>query len=187
MNQNMIVKKKHTSAQKLVLVGMFAALLAVLSQLSIPMPTGVPITLQTFAVALTGYVLGWKLGTAATLIYLLIGAAGMPVFSNFSGGPGAFAGMTGGFLWGFVVMTFLCGAGMEQKNKIALSGFSIAGLAACHLLGIWQFMFVTDLAFIPAAMAASVPYLVKDAVSLIAAYIAAKMVRKALRAAGIES
>lgn len=185
MNQNLVVKKKQTSVQKLVLVGMFAAVLAVLSQLSIPMPTGVPVTLQTFAVALTGYVLGWKLGTVAVLVYILIGAAGAPVFANFSGGPGALVGMSGGFLWGFIVMVFLCGFGAEQKNKLVLSGMSFAGLAACHLLGIWQFMAVTEMKFIPAALAASVPYLAKDAVSLIAAYLVAKTIRKALNAAGI--
>ncbi|MCA5010971.1 biotin transporter BioY, partial [Clostridioides difficile] len=65
---------------------MFAAVLAVISQLSIPMPTGVPITIQIFGVALIGTVLGWKLGFLATLIYILLGAVGLPVFSNFRGG-----------------------------------------------------------------------------------------------------
>ena len=60
----------------IVLTGMFAAVLAALSQVQIPMPSGVPVTLQTFAVALTGYVLGWKYGLASTAIYTLLGAIG---------------------------------------------------------------------------------------------------------------
>ena len=57
-----------------VLVGMFAAVLAVISQISLPMPTGVPITIQVFGVALVGAVLGSRLGTTATLVYVLLGA-----------------------------------------------------------------------------------------------------------------
>ena len=66
----------------IVLTGMFAAVLAALSQIQIPMPSGVPVTLQTFAVALTGYVLGWQYGLASTAIYILLGAIGLPVFAG---------------------------------------------------------------------------------------------------------
>lgn len=85
-------------------VGMFAAVLAVLSQISIPMPSGVPITLQTFAVALAGVVLAWKLGTASVLVYILLGAVGVPVFAGFTGGAQALVNYTGGFIWGFLGM-----------------------------------------------------------------------------------
>ena len=50
------------------------------------MPTGVPITVQVFAVALVGVILGWKRGVLAVLVYILIGAVGVPVFANFKGG-----------------------------------------------------------------------------------------------------
>lgn len=80
---------------KMVMVGVFAAVMAVLSQISIPLPTGVPVTLQTFAVALCGYVLGVQMGGLALAVYLAIGAVGLPVFAGFSGGIGAFAGVTG--------------------------------------------------------------------------------------------
>ena len=62
--------------QRTVLTGVFAALLAVLSQIAIPLPTGVPITLQTFAVALCGYVLGPGMGALSVGVYLALGAAG---------------------------------------------------------------------------------------------------------------
>ena len=86
---------------KYIYAGLFAAVLAVLSQLAIPMPGAVPLTLQTFGVALCAYVLGWKLGTLSYLIYFLLGLAGVPVFSNFTGGIGKLFGPTGGFLIGF--------------------------------------------------------------------------------------
>ena len=81
--------------KEIVCAGMFTAVLVILSQLAIPMPTGVPITLQTFAVALTGVVLAWKLGLASTIIYILLGTVGVPVFSEFSGGLHVLVGYTG--------------------------------------------------------------------------------------------
>lgn len=173
------------STKNMIMTGMFAAVLAVLSQLSIPMPTGVPITLQTFAVALTAYVLGWKLGTLATIVYILVGAVGVPVFANFSGGIHVLVGMTGGFIWGFIFMVLLCGLGFAQKNKVLLVVLSGAGLAVCHLLGIFQFMAVAEMGFTEAALAVSVPYLLKDIISVAVAYVLALVVRKALAAADI--
>ena len=94
---------------KYIYAGLFAAVLAVLSQLAIPMPGAVPLTLQTFGVALCAYVLGWKLGTLSYLIYFLLGLAGVPVFSNFTGGISKLFGPTGGFLLGFFLLSFGCG------------------------------------------------------------------------------
>ena len=74
-------ERKFTT-REMVLVGMFAAVLAVISQISLPMPTGVPITIQVFGVALVGAVLGSRLGTTATLVYVLLGAIGLPIFAN---------------------------------------------------------------------------------------------------------
>ena len=177
--------KKSSSTRTVVFTGMFVAVLAVLSQMAIPMPSGVPVTLQTFAVALTAYVLGWKMGVAATAVYILLGAVGVPVFANFSGGFDKLVGMTGGFIWGFLFMVLLCGLGLKQKNKGLLIVLSAAGLAICHLLGIFQFMAVMDMEFVPAAMAVSVPYLVKDVVSVVLAYFVALAVRRGLSAANL--
>ena len=103
--------------QRTVMAGVFAALLVVLSQVSIPLPTGIPVTLQTFAVALCGCVLGPAVGSAAVGVYLALGAVGVPVFAGFSGGAGALVGMTGGYLWAFLPMAFLCGLGAQQNLR----------------------------------------------------------------------
>ncbi len=84
--------KNREKAIQIVLVGVFAAVLAVLSQISIPLPSGIPVTLQTFAVALCGYALGWKRGLLATAVYVALGLVGLPVFSGFSGGVGSVLG-----------------------------------------------------------------------------------------------
>ena len=82
------------TTREMVLAGMFAAVMAVISQLSIPMPTGVPVTIQVFGVALVGAVLGWRLGLCSMLVYILIGAVGLPVFANFGGGIKSLVGLT---------------------------------------------------------------------------------------------
>ena len=94
---------------KYIYAGLFAAVLAILSQLAIPMPGAVPLTLQTFGVALCAYVLGWKLGTLSYLVYFLLGLVGVPVFSNFTGGISKLFGPTGGFLIGFFLLSVGCG------------------------------------------------------------------------------
>lgn len=177
--------KKQETTRTLVLTGMFVAVLAALSQLSIPTPSGVPITLQTFAVALTAYVLGGKMGAAATAVYLLLGAVGVPVFAGFHSGVSVLFGMTGGFLWGFLCMAFLCGIGIEQKSRALRLALSVAGLALCHALGVLQYMAVMDMGVKQAFVVMSLPYLVKDAASVAAAYLAALSIHRALRAANL--
>ena len=68
------MKKSKLTTKQIVLTGMMTAVLAVLSIVTIPLPTGVPVTLQTFAMAFCGYVLGWKLGGASSALYLILGA-----------------------------------------------------------------------------------------------------------------
>ena len=109
-------EKMKISTKTIVTVGMFTAVLAVLSILQIPMPTGVPITLQTFAMALCGYVLGWQSGVAATLLYIVLGTVGVPIFAGMSAGPGVLFGYTGGFIFGFIFLTLLCGISVRRKN-----------------------------------------------------------------------
>ena len=135
-------KIRHNTAfttREMVLAGMFAAVLAVISQLSIPTPAGVPVTIQVFGVALVGAVLGWKLGLCSVLVYILIGAAGLPVFANFGGGIRSLIGLTGGYIWAWPVRAVLCGIRPGLKNRIsdlAVRIFlSLIGLAAVELIG----------------------------------------------------
>lgn len=178
-------KETKIATKEIVCAGMFAAILAVLSQISIPMPSGVPVTLQTFAVALTGVVLAWKLGTVSTLVYILLGAIGVPVFSGFSGGLHILVSYTGGFIWGFIVMTLLCGVGIMMKNKVYGVLLGMAGLAVCHLFGTIQFMIVMQMGFLESFLLASAPYLIKDVISVILAYIIGAQIRVRLMKAGL--
>ena len=173
------------STKTIVMTGMMTAVLAVLSQIQIPMPSGVPVTMQTFGVALCACVLGWKMGTASVAVYLLLGALGVPVFAGLSGGLGTITGPTGGFLIGFLPMALLTGLFTPSKNKVGTVLCSAAGLAACHLLGAIQFMILMKMDFVASLMLVSVPYLLKDVISVAAAFIVGAAVKKALNAANI--
>ena len=173
--------KSHV--QKLVMTGVCTALLAVLSQISIPLPSGIPVTLQTFAVALCGYILGPVLGALAVLVYLVIGAVGLPVFAGFSGGVGAILGMAGGYLWGFLFMAFLCGLGARMGNRLLAIFLGVVGLAVCHLFGAAQFALLMSISFPQALLIASVPYLIKDVISVALAYMGGVAVVASLKRA----
>ena len=171
--------------RRTILAGMMAAVLSVLSILQIPMPSGVPITLQTFAVALCGFVLGPALGSLAAVIYLLLGAVGVPVYSGMTGGPGILFGMTGGFIWGFVPMAALCGLGMRKGIKWHTFVLGLAGLACCHVLGFLWFAHVMGMGIGESFLLVSVPYLVKDVLSIVGAALIASVLRRALRSASL--
>lgn len=175
------------STRTIVTVGMFAAVLSVLSIMTIPLPSGVPITLQTFGVALCGYVLGERKGTLSVLVYLLLGTMGLPVFSGMLGGPSRLFGYTGGFLWGFLFMTALCGIGIRQKKIAVKIAVSVAGLALCHLFGVLQFSVVASASLQTAFVTASLPYIIKDVLSLAGAYAVALPIRRALTVSNINS
>ena len=173
--------KKKISTKDMVQIAMFTAVVAVLSQIAIPMPSEVPVTLQTLAVALCGYVLGSKKGAVSLLVYALLGAVGAPVFANFKGGLGAIAGPTGGFIWGFIFMAFLCGLGVESTHKWLAVVLGIAGVLVCHACGAAQFAIIKGNGFWSSALLVSVPYLVKDFVSVIIALGAAALIRSRIK------
>lgn len=110
--------KQASSVKDLCFIAVFTAIICVLSQLSIPMPAGVPMTLQTLIIPLAGIVIGKKRGTYSTLLYLLIGAIGIPVFSGFKGGIGILLGLTGGFLISFPILSLTAGIGDELGLKL---------------------------------------------------------------------
>ena len=179
------ITKHREGIRGTVLCGLFAAIIAVLTLVTIPMPSGVPITLQTFAVALCGYSLGCAKGTAATFVYVALGAVGLPVFSGMKGGFSVLVGPTGGYIYGFVGMAALCGLGaylffrltkregavMKALGTAAAVVCGLAGLAVCHVCGTIQFAALTGRTFGEAAMLASVPYLAKDIISVVGAFV----------------
>lgn len=96
-----MTEKKGFRTRDLVLIAIFAAMMAVCAWISVPV-LAVPFTLQSFGVFMALLCLGGKRGTAAICVYVLLGAVGAPVFSGFNGGIGAIMGATGGYIIGFI-------------------------------------------------------------------------------------
>lgn len=175
--------KHFMSTKELVLTGMFAAVLAVVSQISIPLPTGVPLTIQIFGVALVGTILGWRLGFLATFVYILLGAVGLPVFSNFSGGIQSLLGLTGGYIWAWPVMALLCGlrpkTGSKTLNTVLMFLFPLLGTAIDEIVGGLQWAALSGDMSVWGVFAYSlVAFIPKDIALTIAAVIVGHPVRK---------
>lgn len=165
------------SVRKMVLSSLFAALTAVCAWISVPV-VDIAFTLQTFAVFLGLGILGGKWGTVSILIYLALGAVGLPVFTGFQGGFGALLGVTGGYLWGFL-LSGLVYWGLEKLWKpIAM----IAGLLACYLCGsLWFSLYAGGAGFWGALVKCVVPYLIPDGVKLFLALKLSNRLEKHLK------
>lgn len=177
------------STKEIILVGMFAAILAVISQISIPMPAGVPITIQLFGVALLGSVLGWKLGLLSTLVYILIGSVGAPVFANFQGGVRVLAGMTGGYILGWPLMVVLCGirpkVSGKSKQLFLTVILALVGLAIDETIGGLQWAALSgDMTVGAVFIYSMVAFVPKDMVLTVLAVLVGAQVRKPLVRAG---
>ena len=133
---------KKIGTLDLVYIAVGAALLAVCAWISIPLT--VPFTMQTFGVFFVLSALGGKRGSCSILVYILLGAIGVPVFAQFSSGLGILLGNTGGYILGFlltgaiyIVMTKLLG----EKLPVRIAAL-VLGLAVCYAFGTAWFMYL---------------------------------------------
>ena len=115
--------------------GLFAAVIAIMAQISIPMPGGVPMTMQTLAVTLTGVFLGPRFGAAVVAFWVAAGFSGLPIFAMGNGGIAALTGPTAGFLYSFPVIAAMAGW-LAGKGGIlrTFSAMLVANLA-CLVIG----------------------------------------------------
>lgn len=175
------VTRRPTRVVAIGIVG-FAIALALASQVAVPIPgTPVPITLQPLVVVLAGMWLGPAAGAASMVLYLVVGAAGLPVFSPY-GAPGIarFVGPTGGYLFAYPVAAFV--AGVVARRAPSLLGRWVAALAGTSVLLLGG---LTQLAILTGSVSQAVtlgihPFVPLDAVK---ALVAALLVpRSSLRA-----
>lgn len=156
------MKTKH-----LVFVALFAALIAVGAQIRVPVGP-VPFTLQMPMVLLTALVLGSKLGALSTLVYMLVGLIGVPVFAG-SGGIGALLSPSFGFVLGFIPAAYVAGIGVREGQPVHQSLINTyLALLTTFIFGVAYFIFImnivigTPVGVLEALMVTVVPFVIKD-------------------------
>ncbi|MET0906326.1 MAG: biotin transporter BioY, partial [Tardiphaga sp.] len=107
-------------------------LLTVSAKINLQLPF-VPMTLQTLVVLLIGAAYGWRLGTATLILYLIVGACGLPVFAGPVGGLKPLFGATAGFLFGFVVAAFITGW-LAERGWDRSVGWLFLAMALGHFI-----------------------------------------------------
>ncbi len=172
--------------QKMTLAALMCALMCVCSQIQIPLPP-VPLSLSLLAVHLAGALLGPSWGAAAAGAYVLLGAAGLPVYAGFAGGVSVLLGPTGGFLLGYIACAWLCGILVRRFgfSRRALILSMAAGTLACYLPGALWFMLLTGTNLSGAIAACVLPFLPGDALKVLLAALLARRVEKPLRSMGL--
>ncbi len=176
--------KSKLTIYQMAAVSLMTALLCILGPMSIPIGA-IPISFTNFVIYLTVYLLGTKLGTLSYLIYLLLGAAGLPVFSAYSGGLAKLAGPTGGYLIGFIFMSVICGIFIKKSQGKAL--FSILGMmigtAVAYIFGTAWFMIESGSTLMYALTACVFPFLIGDGIKILLASNIGPLIRSALQKA----
>ena len=160
---------------------LFAAMTAVLAQISIPFPGGVPLTLQLLSISLSGVVLGSKKGFISIVVYIILGAIGLPVFAGFSGGFQNIIGPTGGFLISFPIVAFIVGLVSEKTDNMYLIFLStVLGLAINYSIGTLVFASVTGSSIVVSLTACVIPFIFTDLVKgILATVIGVKLKQNA--------
>lgn len=177
------VAVQRSKTYDIVYIAVFAVIMAICSWISIP--AAVPFTLQTFGVFIAVGVLGGKRGSLSVLVFILLGAIGIPVFANFSGGIGVLAGPTGGYIIGFLFSALLMWA-MEKlpgKKSVMQIVSMIAGLIVCYAFGTVWFVIVYGrmngpIGFTAALVSCVVPFIIPDIIKIALAYVLSRKLRK---------
>jgi len=182
LKEAVILKNGDTYQYLLAAIG--AAIIAILAQVTIPLPL-VPITGQTLAIGLVVTILGMRLGVLSVIVYILIGAVGMPVFSGMTGGLGVLVGPTGGYIVGFLPSAIIMG--LYMKNI----GFTVTHAIVANLIGmvvtlafgtVWL-KIVADLTWTAAFMGGVAPFIIVGVIKAVLAAWLGVVVRRRLEKA----
>jgi biotin transport system substrate-specific component len=169
--QTAVASAPSLTGRRAVAVVLGTALVAIAAQIAIPLPgTPVPMTLQPLAVLLVGGLLGPRLGAGSLLLYLSLGAAGLPVFTPYGPpGIGRLFGATGGYLLAYPIAAYAVGrlaADGRQWARVTLAVF--VGLALIHLGGLAQLLIITH-SLHDAARFGTLPFMAGDLAKLVIA------------------
>ncbi len=170
---------QRTKTADLAKTAMFTAIIAVLSQIAVPLGfTPVPVSLGTLGILLAAGLLNFPYGIVAVSVYILLGTVGLPVFANFGSGIGTLAGPTGGFILGYLVAAIIVGLILKiNKGSIATVLALIAGTIAIYLCGVIGFMVITGNNLSATIAATVLPFLLGDAIKIVVSFIAIRRIK----------
>lgn len=158
-------------------VALAAAILCVLAPWSIPIG-GLPLTLSLFAVLLISYILPLRVSLGAVLVYIALGAVGMPVFAGFVSGFQAIVGPTGGFILAYPLVAIVAsklGGGLKKN-----CAFGVISTILCYFIGSLWLSFTTDAEFLPSLGAVAVSYGIFDMIKAVSASLLAEAIKPRL-------
>lgn len=175
------INKNHRGASvnktaEMTRMALMVAMNCVSAYIIIPLPFSLsPIALQTLIVNLTGYVLNAKQAFITMLVYLLVGLAGVPVFTGGSAGPGKLFGPTGGYIIGFLFTAVFLAYFRGEKysfKRYALLG-CVIGIPLIYVFGVVQLKLITGMGWDKAIMTGALPFIPLDIVKCLAAAVIA--------------
>ncbi len=178
--------KQKMTTKTIAMIAVMTAVTCVLAPLSIPIGP-VPISLTNLAIYFGLYILGTRKETISYLVYMLIGLAGVPVFSGFTGGPGKLIGPTGGYIIGFVPMAILAGLVIDKtKGKLVPCLLAmVAGTAVCYVFGTIWLAYQGQMDFMKALFLGVIPFIPGDLIKMVLAAFFGPRIRKQLNKAGL--
>ena len=160
---------------------LITAIMCILSPVAIPIGP-VPVTLGLFVVYLAVFILGCRGAVVSTILYILMGMAGLPVFSGYTGGVAKIAGPTGGYLLGYVFVALIGGVAAEKSayNLWIAGAALVLGTLVAYVFGTAWFMFVTKNALVYSLGVCVLPFIPFDIAKIVIASALGKAVRVAL-------
>lgn len=179
---------KKQKVYQLTTCALMTALMCILGPMSIPIGP-IPVSLTNFIIFLSVYLLGMKGGTISYLVYLLLGAVGVPVFSGYQGGLAKLTGPTGGFLIGFIFTALIAGFVMERFHYhtiITIIGMMAAMVVAYPCCVVW-FVFQMQCDIWYALTTCVFPFIFIDIIKILVVTVMGKAIRNALAKAGLLS
>lgn len=161
-------KEKLFSVRSMVFMAVFAALICVAAPFSIQVGP-IPITLATFAIYLTGAILGGKRAMIAVTVYILLGAVGLPVFSNFRGGFQTLFGLTGGYIIGYIPLVFITGifSEMNSKKHWTMIVGMLLGTVALYTFGTAWYMIQSGSGLAESLALCALPFVPGDGIKIV--------------------
>jgi biotin transport system substrate-specific component len=171
--------------KNLVMTALFAAVLCVAAPFTLPIGP-IPLSLATLVIYVAASVLDWKLATLALLVYILLGAVGLPVFSNMTGGFQKIAGVTGGFIVGYLPCAMAVGLMIKglRARRWSYPVAMLLGTALLYACGTAWFTVAAHTTVSKAVMTCVVPFLPGDAIKIVVASALAPMLRARLGRVG---